>query len=251
MDIITGMHRSGTSLVARLFFDAGCDMGDAASFYPGDKWNPDGYYEQPDIHAVNMPLINGPWGRLAYFWLPSSRTIKRRAANRAEQIGHASDKYRDKLVKENRFCLTLPAWRAHGAEVGRILVCLRDPVAVARSLRKRNRIPLRLGYRLWLEHNRRLLESAGDIPVWFLYYGNLMAQDRFEDEIVSAFRFMNVGVSARDIRVIAENAIKTHWNHTPGVEATYPSNVEALWQLLRQRHADQFVTSPVNSSDSR
>ncbi len=62
MKIISGMHRSGTSLVARLFFEGGANMGNPLEFYRSDKWNTDGYFEQPDIHSINMPLINGPGG---------------------------------------------------------------------------------------------------------------------------------------------------------------------------------------------
>ena len=70
MKLISGMHRSGTSLVAQLFFEAGADMGNPSTFYPTDKWNSDGYFEQTDILAINQPLINGFLGRFSYFWLP-------------------------------------------------------------------------------------------------------------------------------------------------------------------------------------
>ena len=44
MYLITGMHRSGTSLVAQIFFEVGMDFGDPENFYPADRWNPDGYF---------------------------------------------------------------------------------------------------------------------------------------------------------------------------------------------------------------
>lgn len=75
MKLISGMHRSGTSIVAQLFYEAGSDMGNHETFYKPDKWNPDGYFEQTDIHSVNMPIVNGPWGKLSYFFLPSNDTI--------------------------------------------------------------------------------------------------------------------------------------------------------------------------------
>ena len=42
MKIITGMHRSGTSLVAQIAHRAGAEMGDPETFYRPDRWNPDG-----------------------------------------------------------------------------------------------------------------------------------------------------------------------------------------------------------------
>ena len=111
MRIITGMHRSGTSLVARLFHESGADLGDVRTFYPPDKWNPDGYYEQLDVHDINIPLINGALGKLSYFCLPSSKTILRRARPSAMdcKIRNAIAQYQNRFVKETRFCLTLPA----------------------------------------------------------------------------------------------------------------------------------------------
>jgi len=67
MKIITGMHRSGTSLVARLFFEAGADLGDPTTFYRPDRWNPDGYYEQPEIHGLNMKLTEGWLWKFVFF----------------------------------------------------------------------------------------------------------------------------------------------------------------------------------------
>ena len=53
--------------MAQVYNEAGFDLGCPDDFYAADKWNVDGYFEQPEIHAVNMPLINGPFGKLSYF----------------------------------------------------------------------------------------------------------------------------------------------------------------------------------------
>ena len=57
------------------FMEAGADLGDPETFYPSDRWNRDGYCEQSEILAVNMPLVSGPWGKLAFLKLPSTETI--------------------------------------------------------------------------------------------------------------------------------------------------------------------------------
>ncbi len=139
MKLILGMHRSGTSLMARLAMEAGGDLGDPNTFYSGDKWNPDGYFEQVDIHKVNMPLINGPWGKFAYFKLPSTETILSRSEKLASLIAEYGKKYEGKVIKETRFCLTLPAWQKHGANIEKVLVCLRHPSEVAGSIKKGTR----------------------------------------------------------------------------------------------------------------
>ncbi|MCZ7545119.1 MAG: hypothetical protein M5R40_17055 [Anaerolineae bacterium] len=75
MRIISGMHRSGTSLMGQLLHAVGIDMGTPDTFFPADRWNPDGYYEQRDIIRVNKALVRGPFWKFAYFRLPSTETI--------------------------------------------------------------------------------------------------------------------------------------------------------------------------------
>lgn len=239
MFIISGMHRSGTSLVARLFHEAGADMGDPETFYRPDQWNPDGYFEQPDIHAINMPLINGPWGKLAYFRPPSTATIMRRAARRTEQIRATAAKYQDKVVKETRFCLTLPAWTAAGARVTGILVCLRDPIQVARSLQKRNRISIARGLELWRLHNARLLEHATDIPLWFVYYRDILDPQHSAGEVTAAFRFFQSSLPPDEIERIRRLVVKPGMNHHATTTYPYPAPVAKLWEELLPRHAAQ------------
>ena len=79
------------ALVAKV--EAGADLGNPETLYPGDRWNPDGYFEQPDIHAINMPLIHGPWGRLAYFFLPSQSTIIKRGQKMSARIKNTAALY--------------------------------------------------------------------------------------------------------------------------------------------------------------
>lgn len=240
MYIITGMHRSGTSLIARLFYEAGADMGDPNTFYRPDRWNPEGYYEQPDIHAINMPLINGPWWKFAYYHLPSTKAILRRAEKRSAQIQHTADMYKGKVIKETRYCLTLPAWLKYGAKVDGILICLRDPIQVAQSIKKRNFTTLRHGYYLWHLHNKRILENAGDIPIWIVHYGNVLNPDTYMQEVKAAFRFFNFDFDADELQKLRQKAVRTHMNHNPEEISSYPTKVQELWSELRQRHAEQF-----------
>jgi hypothetical protein len=240
MRIITGMHRSGTSLVARLFAEAGADLGDPELFYRGDRWNTDGYYEQPHVHAVNMPLINGWLGKLAYFHLPSTRTILRRARARADEIQEVARLYEGKVVKETRFCLTLPAWLEHGTRVSHLLVCLREPSEVAQSLRRRNKIPLSMGLGLWHEHLSRLLESAGDIPCWFIAYRNLFDPERALPELAAAFRFFGEEIEQEALVELCGATIKQEMNHARPLDVEYPPRVARLWSDVLARHGAQL-----------
>ena len=215
-------------------------MGDSETFYRPDQWNADGYFEQIDIHAINMPLINGPWGKFAYLRLPSTETILARAKRRHDQIVRTASKYLNKVVKETRFCLTLPAWIAHGARFHSAIVCLRHPSAVVQSLCRRNWITRGLGYRLWLTHIRRLLSHVGDIPVWFVQYENILDESTFATEFEPATRFFGLAMTDERLAQIYRKNVKPSWNHHSNFDAGCPESVDRLWQQLLARHAGQF-----------
>lgn len=233
------MHRSGTSLVARFFFEAGADLGDANTFYRPDRWNPDGYFEQPEIHAINMPLINGPWGKLAYFRLPSTDTIMKRARRRRDQIAHASSKYRHNVVKETRFCLTLPAWREQGAIIDGVLICLRHPRDVARSLQRRNRISSRIAYGLWQQHLERVLEHTQDIPTRFIRYESLLDEQLAIQELQAPLRDAGVDSASDQIHQLHKKLVRRQPERDTRNTRALPAAVSQLWDELLRRHASQ------------
>ncbi len=215
-------------------------MGDPATFYPGNKWNPDGYFELQEIHGINIPLVNGIWWKFSYFWLPSTKTILKRAARRSEKIREAARKYCGLVVKDTRFCLTLPAWMKCGARVERILVCLRHPYSVARSIQKRNPTLLRHGYTLWVAHNERLLSNARGIELRFINYHNLLDPGRFAAEMGPAFRFFGIDIAKEDMERVRARTVKPQMDHNRTTEVNCPKRVHALWEKLLALHAAQF-----------
>lgn len=240
MHIISGMHRSGTSLIAQLFYEVGVDMGNAEHFYRPDKWNPDGYFEQPDIHAINVPLINGPWWKLAYYRLPSTSTIMKRAEKRSDQIKQTATRYRGKVVKETRFCLTLPAWLKYGAQIDKILICLREPMQVAKSIHKRNFITIKHALSLWHIHNCRILENSVEIPVWFICYNNLLDEKLSLQEIKGALQFFECDLTNNELEILLRKCVKPQMNHYPVQIISYPRKIRLLWAELCKRHEEQF-----------
>lgn len=234
------MHRSGTSLVARLFFEFGACMGDPDTFYRSDKWNPDGYFEHTDIQSINMSLIHGPYWKFAYFMLPSTKKIISRAVPFKDEIQHVSEKYREAVIKETRFCLTLPAWQQYSTHINKVLFCFRDPFSVARSVKRRNRIPIKRGFALWYTHNQRLLENVGDLPLWFVDYDRLVNSDSYLNEVRAATRFFNLEIDDERLLEVCNDIIKENISSGKEEEIVYPDKVIRLWNELKERHARQF-----------
>src|SRR5919199_998060 len=59
---IAGMHRSGTSMVARLLADCGLDLGPQSALLPPREHNPAGHWEHASFVRVNDKLIKARGG---------------------------------------------------------------------------------------------------------------------------------------------------------------------------------------------
>lgn len=239
--MVTGMHRSGTSLVARLFHEAGADLGDPNGFIAPDRWNPDGYFEQTDVVDLNRRLIHGCFGKFAYFAPPSETTILRRAGRISGEIESIASKRRNHIVKDCRFCLTLPAWRKHGADLKAALVCIRDPWEVARSLRRRNKITMLLGYKLWFLHYTRLMGAIRGLPSHFALYGNFLNLDLAEDEVRRTCAFCNVQVDQTTIDRFIRSVKPRRDAEDEKSRRKLPEDVARMWDNLVARR--EFASS--------
>src|SRR4051794_6148952 len=63
---ITGMHRSGTSMVARLLHASGLHLGAESDLMAPQPDNPDGFCEHLKFLAINEDRLNGQGGGWDY-----------------------------------------------------------------------------------------------------------------------------------------------------------------------------------------
>ena len=85
-----------------------------------------------------------------------------------------------------RTCLTLPFWAPLLPET-RCIICLRNPLDVARSLEERDGFPLERGVRLWVDYlGSALLHSAG-LPRMFVAFDDLVERPESELARIAAF----------------------------------------------------------------
>ncbi len=168
--IVLGMHRSGTSAVARAVSALGFDLGLDLSGSGPD--NPTGFWEDREVLAVNEELFQS----LGLSWACTQRIrpdlllsladgpIGDRARRLIESRLRSLDSW---LFKDPRTIRILPFWEnvlegmdVHASRVG----VVRKPYAVAKSLNRRNRMPITQGLLLWIAHNR-LLVGAHDVLI--------------------------------------------------------------------------------------
>ena len=154
--IVLGMHRSGTSAMAGVL----CGLGGWAGsdLMPPDEHNPTGYNERyATAHALDE-LLHGlggswdlpPWECLTALELTASRPGLRRLIAEVVTTAPAGQV---PVIKDPRLSLFSSELESViGPDVCFVL-CVREPLAVARSLYERNGIPLRLGLALWETYN--------------------------------------------------------------------------------------------------
>jgi 2-polyprenyl-3-methyl-5-hydroxy-6-metoxy-1,4-benzoquinol methylase len=171
--VVTGMHRSGTSLVARLLYDCGLALGVKSDLLPANADNTEGFWENVRFVEVNDALLaelGGAWDvppELPAGWERSDELDSIR--ERALELVHSFEGLESWGWKDPRTSLTLPFWRGFlpGA---RVVVLVRHPLEVARSLESRASSSRAFALSLWERYNRALLDALGDLPALVTHY---------------------------------------------------------------------------------
>lgn len=186
---IAGMHRSGTSMVTKLLYDAGLDLGDEADFIPAGDNNPEGFWENRRFVRVNRRLLRA----LGADWdcPPAADPDWSRAAfsGLREEAAAVIDGFADRACwgwKDPRNCITLPFWQDLAGPL-RVVVVVRNPYEVALSLRERNGFSYALGLHLWRRYNEHLLAAAPPSDRIVTHFDRFFGDDATEIDRLGAF----------------------------------------------------------------
>ena len=242
--VVLGMHKSGTTLVARLLHRSGIDMGAGVdlrrSYDSGEK------FERESTKAINHAIL-GSEGMFSLDIAAPASPIEIAAERRAEMrriIDECGSASRDWGFKDPRTCLTYPIWAEELPE-HRLIIVFRRPEAMWPRYRpcERRLVPAR-AYRLverWCDCYQRLLDylDRDETRALVVDYERLMIDD---DEFDRLGRF--IGRELPD-----ERRAELH----RGREQAYPSLRVARY-LVRLREgldsdeiADRFrAARPIN-----
>jgi GT2 family glycosyltransferase len=214
---ITGMHRSGTSMVARLMGELGVDLGPDEELVPGNAFNADGFWENRRFVELNDAILD----RLGGGWdtPPPLTDGWEDSANLAPLYAAATGLVVDLGLtepwawKDPRTSLTLPFWRRAIPDL-KVVVCLRNPFDVLLSLRRRGYTSPALSLRLWLEYNQRILASVSRNSRVITQY-----ERYFEDpagELGAVLRRLELPFNEKHLQG-AVSAVKEELRHHRGV----------------------------------
>ena len=239
---VLGMHRSGTSLVARLLNVLGVELGPTEHLMRPSSANPAGHWESRLIKEINdeiLQLHGGSWHEppeLPPGWERAAELAELRRA--ARELVEADFSGFDLWgFKDPRNSLTLPFWQRVLGPM-RYVVCLRNPLDVAQSLRAREEesIPIDQGLRLWLRYVTSALAATASHPRHFVFYEDLMADPA--PAVAELGRHVGRGEDA-EVRAAIRVALSENlWHHRTPVynvvdEAGLAFHVKALYLALR------------------
>lgn len=156
--VVLGMHRGGTSLIGDLLHRWGAYAGDERQLLPADKDNLQGYWEYAPLVKFNQNLlisIGASWS------VPpgsdENKIIKDRASEpayrqEAERIVTEMRRGgRHWFLKDPRVTVLLPFWQKIWGDAIYV-IAVRDPLEIAMSLRKRDRLPLSASLLIWQQY---------------------------------------------------------------------------------------------------
>jgi hypothetical protein len=167
--VVLGMHRSGTSALARVLSLCGAAL--PALLVPAKPGvNPTGFWEPETVNDLNQRLLRrlgADWNSVRALELPGDGELvedfvadARRLI--AEEYGGADVI----VVKDPRIALLAPLWHRALSEAGYravYVVPVRHALEVARSLEARGDMPVTAGIELWLSYMERI-EAFVDAP---------------------------------------------------------------------------------------
>jgi len=157
--LVLGMHRSGTSAITRVLNLLGVELG--ARLMPAASGNNEGGFWEHlgvvEIHDALLHTLGRSWHDLRPLpdnWMRSdaAQIAKAKLTTLIESDFADTPLW---AVKDPRLCRLLPLWRELLAELRiepNVVMVLRHPNEVARSLRNRDGFPLEQGRLSWLEH---------------------------------------------------------------------------------------------------
>jgi hypothetical protein len=173
---VTGMHRTGTSMVAKMLRQGGLWFGDDDSFLNPAPDNPEGFFEHERLVRLDDELLEATGG--SWDHPPATGPL----AADDPRVTHLSERARQTIGelsghdrwgwKDPRICLTAAFWLDLVPDL-RFIVCVRHPVEVAMSLKRRNQISYALGLNLWERYYTSLLEEVPPAGRLVTHFGAL------------------------------------------------------------------------------
>ncbi len=217
---VLGMHRSGTSAVARGLLALGVVLGERLMKPSAD--NPRGYWEDEEIVSLNDRLL----AELGMGWHslrlidPSQWETERVLSLKLEAVELVRARFGSYPLwgfKDPRTARLLPFWKNVFTHLGMrdsYVIVVRNPIGVARSLAARNGFAPEKSHLLWLEHYLSALWETQGRPWIAVDYDELIADPVAQLRRIAGKLAVPVDASVQEaLRVYARDFISPELRH--------------------------------------
>ncbi|MBK9020718.1 MAG: hypothetical protein IPL72_12210 [Sulfuritalea sp.] len=243
---VLGMHRSGTSAIARALSLLGVELG--TNLHPPGFDNPKGFWEDSEVVAINEDLLkatNSSYDQLALAWDGVSgdeESVNDLRIRATTLLGERLATHPVWGFKDPRTCRLIRFWKpiieSCGAEC-RVVIALRNPLSSAISLQRRNGLPIEKGCFLWLQHVLpSVLDPLGRRMIAVDY--DLLLQSPFE-ELTRVASGLGLHLAPENDPAVAEyvqDFLDSGLRHThfsldqTALDSRVPSDVLATYEIL-------------------
>jgi len=249
--IVLGMHRAGTSTVTRGLEVLGVSLGNRL-LPPMEYVNPKGFFEDVEVLTLNdemLSAIGSDWYRVSPIDASQLESLKQQGF-----IQRAADLIQKKCLdlpvfglKDPRISKLLPFWNQVfdflGYETGFVLA-LRNPLSVAKSLKKRDGLQKSHSFYLWLAYMLESLRSSQGHPRLVVDYDQLITSPQAQiNRVADTFGLKVDALAMRTYTTdFLENELR-HTTHTTGDLLTTPACpklIKEVFDCLRQAASDQI-----------
>jgi hypothetical protein len=201
--VVLGMHRSGTSAIARAVKAAGVDFGDdLMPSAPGN--NEKGFWEDQQIRRLNDRLLAAlgcDWSTVRWidagaFAAPDLQALREEACRLLDRKFGGATQFGFKDPRASRL---LPFWQDVFRRLSldeRYVIALRNPLSVEKSLAARDGLDAEHSQMLWLDHLVPLVNHTEGRARLFIDYDRMLDEPQKEVRRLAAF----LGAASSDER---------------------------------------------------
>lgn len=237
---VTGMHRSGTSMLARLLRSLGFYLGEPEDLMLPKPDNPGGFWERLDVMRINNQLLasaqsswDWPQPLDTDFWHKGYASYHATLVHDAQQLLRTLDSRAPWAIKDPRLCLTLPFWQPLLPSV-RLIICVRNPFEVAQSLCQRHHLTENFGIQLWLTYTESLLRMTRPEQRLVLHYQDLLDAPQPQIRRLTAWLEISSSQDAMQDALAVINPVARHQRVTDWVKRLERPGFAKLKQYYKQ-----------------
>lgn len=217
--VVLGMHRSGTSVVARGLQVMGVDLGDRL-MPPNPEVNAKGFWEDIDLNALNIEMlhaIGSDWNHLEPIDAIDVEALHKGGYfHRAVELIQRKVEHRPVFgFKDPRVAKLLIFWKEVFSFCKlqvRYVLAVRHPLSVVRSLEKRDGFDALKCYMLWLEHVIVSLSGTNGCRRVLVDYDRLMRSA--EHELSRISEQLDLSVDPVELHIYKTDFLDEGLRHT-------------------------------------